>query len=305
VLPDSLRITAVARTLLPLDRTILGLDTVRLPSDGRVALYRPGDVVLVHHTDAITLHDPQPEALIDCGRARLARVELRDGAGDELPDDAFLADLDAGLVTLGAAVADAVAPLTLHHRVEDLVLLSDVAIDGELTLTRALSHDFPADETLVSSALIAGDLQARWSGLFEQTVWTGVWSDSPDGAVPDAQFNAVQYPLQVTNDGAITERWRIQFTNTTAFSVVGESVGGIAVGSPDQDCAPLNPATGKPFFRLPALGWGGGWSAGNCLRFNTYGNGQPFWLVQSISPGPAGADADRFRVQIRGDIPPS
>ena len=84
--------------------------------------------------------------------------------------------------------------------------------------------------------------------------------------------------------------------------MIGESVGVIGSGSTSVDCAPLNPATGAPYFTLPAVGWGGGWSAGNVLRFNTDACGAPLWTVRTTLQGPASLQDDRFTIAFRVDV---
>ena len=90
----------------------------------------------------------------------------------------------------------------------------------------------------------------------------------------------------VSNAGASTERWALKFTSSNAFQVIGEHVGVIATGDINTDCAPVNPATGKPYFTIKALGWGLGWSVGNILRFNTVGALAPVWIAQTVQRGP-------------------
>ncbi|WP_410925238.1 hypothetical protein, partial [Pseudomonas aeruginosa] len=51
---SSLRYSAVAYSYLPLDAALLGIDPVRLPSDGRVPIFRPGGFAVVGHTGRIT-----------------------------------------------------------------------------------------------------------------------------------------------------------------------------------------------------------------------------------------------------------
>lgn len=51
---DSLRYNATAYSYLPLDASILGLDPVRLPQDGRVPIFRTGEFAVVGHTGEIT-----------------------------------------------------------------------------------------------------------------------------------------------------------------------------------------------------------------------------------------------------------
>ena len=57
VIPQSVRYNCIVETSLPMDADLIGLDPVRLPADGRVPIYRPGDIVVISHkkeTDAGT-----------------------------------------------------------------------------------------------------------------------------------------------------------------------------------------------------------------------------------------------------------
>lgn len=182
------------------------------------------------------------------------------------------------------------------------MMTSDVQINGQLTFTRPLTHDYPLG-SYVSSALVVNDLRARVSVIFDQATWNGsTWADAVTGSAAVATFNDAQFPITVTNRGALTERWLVQFTNTTAFNVIGENVGVIASGNINTNCTPTNPATGVPYFTIPALGWGAGWSAGNVLRFNTVGSIFPIWCVRTIQQGPETVTNDNFTILIRGDI---
>lgn len=305
VLPSTARFNTVVLTSLPLDAELLGLDPVRLPPDGRVPIYRPANVAVVHHTAKTAWPlGTQPGDTLDVGRTRLALLHVEDANGTRLGDAEYAADLDAGTVTLDASFVpgDYSEPLYAVHRVEDMVLIGDVQIGGTLTLIGQLSHDYPAEETLVSSALIAGDLQARWANLFDQATWTNTWSDSLIGDETSAEYNATTYPLTVTNRGAITERWALRFTSTSGGNIVGESVGQIGTFSINAETAPNNPNTGVPYFRIAAGGWGSGWSAGNVLRFNTIGANAPLWLARTVLQGEAQASDFQFRLQVRGNV---
>ena len=89
----------------------------------------------------------------------------------------------------------------------------------------------------MSSALLFGDMFARVTGVFDQVTWTYVWSDARIGANATGEYNTVNYPIEVLNNGAVTERWRINFTSANAFQVIGENLGVIATGTTAADCS--------------------------------------------------------------------
>lgn len=294
----TLRYNAVAYSYLPLDASILGIDPVRLPSDGRVPIFRPGGFVVVGHTGEITATVSNGQT-VNAGRVRLSRVRVI-GHDGVVINTGYSADLEAGTVTF-SDVSGYSQPVTIQHRIEDMMMASDVQLNGQLTFTRALTHEYPLG-SYVSSAIVAGDLRARVSILFDQATWDGTYKDAVSGSAATATFNAAQYPIAVSNRGALTERWIVRFTNTTAFDVIGENVGLIATGNISTNCAPINPATSVPYFTIPALGWGAGWAAGNVLRFNTVGAMFPVWLVRTVQQGPETVTNDSFTLLIRGDI---
>lgn len=338
VYPDTVRINAVVLSYLPLDPEELGLDPVRLPSNGKVPIIRSGYRLTLHHADTVNVGTPVAGSTASCGRTRVARVRLLDSSGRRIPDDRFYPgeyvlystlstqdkalfqwwqinqdgyvwwpssqDLDAGIVQFADPLdlTGYTTPLTLEHTIEDSFLCTSVDISGYITINRALTHDFPADSYL-SSQMFWGDTFARYANLFSQATWTGVWSQTQIGDSTTGQYNDVIYPLVVTNSGAIEEEWRITFTSTTDFVVVGQRYGQIAIGSIATDLSPINPATSTPYFLMRYQGWGAGWAVGNTIRFYTVGP-RAFWLARTVSPGPATGDIDSIRVALRGDSTP-
>lgn len=297
---DTLRYNAVGYTYLPIDPVILGLNTVRLPPDGRVPIFRPSDYVVIGHTGKIGPVALAAGQIIDCGRERLSRVRFV-GADGLVINSGYTADLDLGRIAIDDVTGWA-QPVTIQHRIEDMRVVRDVQINGQLTFTAPVSHNFPLG-SYVSSALVGGDLNARAQPSFGQVNWTSVWSDTPIGGAAGGTFNELQNPITVTNAGAMTERWAIVFTGSTSFQVRGEHLGVIATGNTGADCAPMNPTNpGHPYFAIPAVGWGLGWAVGNVLRFNTVGAGLPFDVVRTILPGPETVAEDDFLLLARGGV---
>ena len=84
--------------------------------------------------------------------------------------------------------------------------------------------------------------------------------------------------------------------------MIGEHVGVIATGDINTVCAPINPATKKPYFSIPVLGWGSGWVPGNIVRINTVGAIYSFWAVRTIQAGPESGIEHSFAVLARGGV---
>lgn len=298
---NSLRYNAVSYSYLPLDASLLGIDPVRLPSDGRVPIFRPGSMVIVGNTKVSAAMSPTNGQTINLARTRLSRAVVRDSAGAAVYAG-YTVNLEAGLA-LFTDTSDMAMPITIEDRVEDMAVVRDVQISGELTFTRPMTHNYPVQGTYLSSAIEFGDRKARVSVTFDQASWDGVtWSDTPTTATAPASYNTALSPILVTNAGASTERFALQFTSNMDFRVIGEHVGQIAAGNINSVCAPINPASGLPYFTINPLGWGSGWSAGNLLRLNTVGAIAPVWIVRTTQPGPEAGIDYSFDLLTRGDV---
>lgn len=302
VLIETLRYSTVVLSHLPLNADLLGLDPVRLPSDGKVPCFRQGDLAVLHHTENLLISSPAAGATISVGRDKLAALWLEDTARQKLPETLYAVNLEAGSLTFAADLDLSGNPLSIvaKHRIEEMVLLSDVQISGQVSLTAPLSREFPVGSYL-SSALPFGDLQARVENVFEQHTWLDVWQATLMGDRPAAQYDTINFPIEVLNNGAVTERWRLNFTSNTAYQVVGENLGVVATGTVAADLTVLNPLTGLPYFVLRWRGFSGGWAPGYQLRFDTVGATPPIWLLRAVLAG-ASLSGDSFDAQLRGDV---
>ncbi|MCL1485187.1 hypothetical protein MIH18_23815 (plasmid) [Marinobacter sp. M3C] len=306
--PSTVRYSAVSYSFLPLDADLVGLDATRLPSDGRVPQFNLGDVVVISNTQQQEIITATPGQVIDFARVNQAEVWIEGANGNRLAAYQYTLDTDAGTLTFAdpLALIDAEAnavtePLQVFNRVEDMGLATDVQIGGQISLNIPLSQDYTAGDTIASAALLYGDLRARAHNAFHQKSWSGAWADDRAGDDTTAKYNLVSSPIEITNQGAIKERWAIRFTSSTSFEVIGETVGVVAAGNIATDLAPTNEATGAPYFTIRSNGWSSGWVSGNTLRFNTDGGQAPFWVARTIVAGRATEEEDQFATQNRGD----
>lgn len=303
VLASSIVYNAVATTMLPPDSTLLGLDAARLPPDGQALIYRPGMLTLAHHTDSFAVADLSSDEVVDCGRVRLYRAIIVDSLGVRLSDDLFTLDRELGLITMasGLDLGAYTGPYTIEHTVADLLRVHDTDINGRVDFLRPVTHDYPLGSYL-SGLMFAGTLQARISNIFEQTTWTGVWSDTRIGDQPLASYNAAVYPIVVTNAGAYEDNILFKFTSATTFQIIGENLGLIGTGSTGVTAAPINALTGLPYFTVDYRGWGGGWATGNCLRMKTHAASYPVDVIRAVQPSSPTGLLDSVELLLIGNV---
>lgn len=305
IFAETLSYTCVVYSYIPLDADLIGIDPVRLPVDGRVPIVKKGNVVVVHNTQTQQLSTGLTAGQeITLNREDISVVRLYDANGLYVPTVHYSFDKVTQILTMADPLdlSSFTEPLVANHRREDMALVSEVQINGQLTLARGLKHDYPVEGTFVSSALLFGDLQARVYGLFDQKTWTSSWSDDQIGDASTANFNDIDYPITCTNKGAVKERWAIKHTDSSGhIEVIGEKYGVVYDGYITQDIQPINPATGEPFFHIPFEGWGAGWSTSNVLRFNTDAADGHVWVARTTLQGEETEPEDEFTLQIRGD----
>lgn len=321
--PSTINYSAVAYSYLPLDADILGIDPVRLPPDGRVPIYRAGDVVVILHPQTNTPATPALNGStgnyeLSCGRTRIGWAKITDDNGAAVTDG-YTLDRATGLLSW-SDISGLATPLTVKHTVADLRMITDAQISGWLTLARSLSHDFPADESIVAACLIHGDRRARVSATWDQASWDGVWRDAIYGSAATATLNLIDFPITVTNEGADTERWVFRCTNASSnlWELIGEHRGLVWSGTyapyvsgTPVDVAPINPRTrdannqnGTPYMVIPQKANGGGWSTGNVVFIPTVGAIADFWIARSIqqSDEPDDDGADGCEIYALGNI---
>lgn len=300
----SVRYNAVAYTYIPLDSDILGLSATRLPPDGRVPIFRVGDIGVIASSKKQELPSHVAGQTYDLNDQRISWCELEDSNGVKVPYDMYTVNYDFGKVTLSGdfALNSLVAPIFAAYRYQDIGLINDVQISGQVTFTKPVTHNYNKDDSIVGSVVVIGDMFSRYTNKFVQGSWNSVWADEPVGQPISANYNDALYPFVVTNKGSIQERWAIVFTDISSFRIIGEVSGQIGTGTTTMDCSPINPITNEPYFVIKKEGWGTGWANGNVLRFNTIAAMQPIWCIRTVKQSEPTVLSDNFQIMFRGDI---
>lgn len=330
---STVMVNCVVTSYLPLDPDLLGMNPVRLPVDGKVPIFRDGYVLLIHNTQNEVLDTIIGSGALDpISRTNVDLIELYDsrpaesGGSQYWPDGGnYTVDLATGVITILPTydLTGFTQPMKALHRIEDMVLASDVQLTGHIAITAPLKHSYLKDVTQVSSVLPFGDLQGRAYGEFDQAVWSGVWSDDPIGAICSlANYNFVDNPITVINRTCTKERWLLLLKTSSTIDIVGENLGTLA-SAVNITTGNYNPVDGKwlgdvgftggyiavrnknfgdlPYWVISCAGFGTGWQANNCIRFNTDAANYPLWFVRTTLQAAPTEAIDNYVIQVRGD----
>lgn len=162
-------------------------------------------------------------------------------------------------------ITDKLTPSSTTGNEETAEIDSIAAVSGTqvtMTLTAGLLNGYTASLTTVSSVYEPGDVLCSVDNWVETGAFT---------------YDETTYPVVCDNIGTVEQTWTLTFTNSTTFTVSGNTVGSVGSGNITTDFVPVNSAFAKPFFTLAFAGWGGSPAAGNTLVFKTHPAAVPIW----------------------------
>lgn len=175
---------------------------------------------------------------------------------------------------------------------EEWVSITGIAYGTDFAtvdVSPAIANNYATANTLVSSVLELPSIVAAWSGI-AVTSMGGSFDSATVG-------NLVAH-----NKGAVEENWTLTFTSATTFTVSGNTVGTLASpGSVSADYAPLNPATGTPYFTIKAIGWGGSFQTNDTVTFATQPAAIPIWYRRQVPAGTFSLANDFTSLAIHGE----
>lgn len=174
---------------------------------------------------------------------------------------------------------------------EEFVEATGVSWAGDLaTITIAapgLANNYAAGAR-VSSVLEVGDVKTLIS--------------SPTVTSAAGTLNVVANPILGDNLATVSQDWTLTFTSSTAYTIVGDTVGNVGSGNVTAGAAPGNAQfSGKPFFTLPGAAFGGTFAPGDTITFTTNPAAVPVWYRQGVPAGAVAISGDRVIVGLGGE----
>jgi hypothetical protein len=305
VIASSVRFNCRTVNYIPVNASIIGIDSKRLPKTGKVPVIQSGSWLLIHHTLTTTAATATAGGSIDLGRTGLERVWVRDATGKKLPSDRYAINLATGLFTWSAplSLAGYSAPFTVYNRKMHRSIAQRVDIAGRIDLVNAPNWTIPAGAS-VSSALIIGDLQGRLASIFTQGSWdtNNPWVSSTPNTTPTAVYNNTEFSIAVTNRST-TDSYALIFTDSTHYKIESKGRGELATNIPTtSDYTLVNLITGEDEFTIYHLGFGTGWIPGNVIRLDIQGAKFPWNLALTCQPGNHAIVVDHLTLEFAGGV---
>lgn len=266
-----------------------GFDVSKLPNNGNADIFHVNEVVAIQYKERTTqtslANNQVLNVLVD---ADFVDIVDNDGLTLYSPTDSNYAyDKITGELTIKSGISAFTPPyvVTALHSERRLVVDKN---GNELTLVYPLRRTYPIG-SIVSSCLVFGDLQALSTDRRTVSAWKNDFDDRPretnTTSNGSANFNTVQFPIELVNSGATNQRWAIVFTSTTSFRVIGDKVGTVYSGDTSTDLVVINPLTLTPFWTLRKGAFGAGLNPGEAFIFQTIAASKPTVLSRAVSPG--------------------
>lgn len=294
-----------------------GVNTTSLPLNGLVPVVGREDILIVSDRQryqlAIAIDDVVISLTLEDSRGW--PPELPDPCTLEIGDERLrvtqrvgdILTVERGVDTTVAAAHDKGAVVTLLTYTEEMNVAHTVT-DTQVFTANNLTHPFSAGAEVLSALQHGASLQAAVTAYHTQSGWDGAtWQDTGEytGDPAAGTFDYVNYPIDVDNLGAMTDRWLAQVKGLSPLTleVRGERHGVVMTSANGTaDINPLNPRGGQ-LFSIPAGIWGaGGHQVGEVYRFDTRGTEKPYWSVRVVNAQASDATDDGCIHETRGDV---
>lgn len=188
------------------------------------------------------------------------------------------------IVITNKATADASSGTRELHTIDG----APVVADTQLTLT--IAGQLANDYTTAAASRVASVIDY---GIIEGSVDNWVESGS-------FTYDEVTYPVLVDSIGGREQTWTLTFGTGGAFTVSGDTIGGVGAGTTGSNFAPVNTATGKPYFTLYAAGHGGTPAPGDTIVWQTHPPVAPWYAKRVLPAGATGTTGNRVDFVLLG-----
>lgn len=114
-------------------------------------------------------------------------------------------------------------------------------------------------------------------------------------------YNDTLYPVLGDNIGGVYDSWTITFSSATAFTCSGARIGSVGSGNTSGDFSPNNADFSYPYFTLSSGGFGGTFTSGDTIEFDTSPASLGVWCKRVVPAGAGSYSGNNFKFVIDGE----
>lgn len=185
------------------------------------------------------------------------------------------------------ANVDALTGNEEYRTITSVAWAGDVATIG-LDTGLDNSYSSVSQATRVSSLLSLSTLQSSASAPVVTSV--------------GGTYDNTNFPILGDNNGSIRQNVTLTFTSSTAFTILGDTLGSLGSGNiSGVNCAPNNPSVGAPYWTINASGFGGTFQAGDTITFSVTPSAKGIWLKRVIPVNTPSMAGNRFVLVVEGE----
>ena len=263
---------------LPLINPQLWLDVVTAADDW---------VTLFAGTQTDTVASIGTPRMYGCGTLKTS-VSVGGSALVVTVEDASIAGMFVNGDTIRITDKATAAAITGNEQI--MTISGTPAVSGNdvtITTTETLAEAYAGGAARVMSVYAPSDVECSSSNWVETTA-IGTYDEDV-------------YPVICDNIGSIEQTWTLTFVDATNFTVSGNTVGALASGTRGTDYSPNNPAFTKPYFTLESAGFGGTWTNGQTIVFQTHPAAIPVWEKRVVPAGAASLSGNSTTLVVAGE----
>jgi len=169
-----------------------------------------------------------------------------------------------------------------YYAENSVQVLSDSTADTELGLDNNVNSGTTG--TVAAGVVDLGTIEPSFD----------TWSEVGSGT-----YDESGYPPTVYEIGTITDAWELEFTSAVAFTLTGTLTGLIGAGDTSTDFQVAN--LSSYYFTILAAGWGGVWTLGDKITFNTVNSAKGAWIKETIPAATVAYASSTTKVAIDGE----
>jgi hypothetical protein len=221
----------------------------------------------------------------------LLKATHRDSEGELTGSEAQYGSgqLAAGVVAGGQTITVAVSPdwPAIFRSTDSIIISSQEDPNGPggqyqiMTLNSASYNGGTGIWTLATDEQLALDYSALDS-FVGSIIEYGDWEPAVEDATVASTAGTFDEGQVVLGAGTESETYSLDFTNATAFTITGDTLGALGSYTVGATAAPVHPTTGETLLSIPAAAWGGTFANGDGVELVTTPADMPVWFRREI-----------------------